>query len=187
MKQFDQDLLRHWVFSAISFAAALFLLISLCAMCGCTKTVYLPSESRSVSVDTDSLTRLVREFTEQSSSARERETVYVYETLTNTYTLNEQGDTTRADTSRERTTDKSRELEVTNRLLVARIDSLQHLLARKDSASVREPYPVEKIVEVPRKRGWWETLLLWTGGIAIAGVLLIIYRHLAGKIKGIKF
>ena len=178
MKQFDQDLLRHWIFSAISFTVALFLLVCLCAMCGCTKTVYLPAESSAVSVDTDSLTRLVREFAEQSSSAREKETVYVYETLTNTYTLNEKGDTTRADTSRERTTDTSRELEVMNRLLVTRIDSLQQLLARKDSAVVREPYPVAKTVEVERRRGWWETLLMWVGGIAlIGGILYLVIKN----------
>lgn len=34
MKHFDQEIIRHWVFSAISFAIALSLLIFLCAIAG---------------------------------------------------------------------------------------------------------------------------------------------------------
>ena len=39
------------------------------------------------------------------------------------------------------------------------------------------PYPVEVIREVPRERGWWDKMLMWVGGIAIAiGVGYAIYR-----------
>ena len=42
--------------------------------------------------------------------------------------------------------------------------------------SIAYPVEVEVIREVPRKRGWWETSLLWVGGITIlsvAGFILI--------------
>ena len=46
--------------------------------------------------------------------------------------------------------------------------------------SIAYPVEVEVIREVPRKRGWWETSLLWVGGITIlsvAGFILIkIFR-----------
>lgn len=157
MKQFDQDLLRHWVFSAISFAAAIFLLISLCIMTGCTKTVYLPVETHSVSNDSLIQTRWL------TDCRVEKDSVFVLV----------KGDTVLVRDTKWRTRD------------VEKHDTVY--VARHDTVRVKEPYPVEKIVEVERKRGWWETLLLWAGGLAIAGgILLIIYRHLTGKSTSLK-
>lgn len=143
MKQFDQDLLRHWIFSAISFAIALFLLVCLCAMCGCTKTVYLPSESRSVSNDTLIQTRWLTDY------RVEKDSVFVLV----------KGDSVLIKDTKWRT----REVEKRDTVY----------LAKRDTVTIREPYPVEKTVEVERKRGWWETLL-WAGGIALAGIIAAV-------------
>lgn len=40
--------------------------------------------------------------------------------------------------------------------------------------SIAYPVEVEVIREVPRKRGWWETSLLWVGGITILSVAAYI-------------
>lgn len=144
MKQFDQDLLRHCVFSAISFAAALFLLVCLCAICGCTRTVYLPVETHSVSNDTLIQTRWLTDY------RVERDSVFVLV----------KGDTVLIRDTKWRTRD------------IEKHDTVY--VAKRDTVSIREPYPVEKIVEVERKRGWWETLLLWAGGISLLGIIAAV-------------
>lgn len=134
----------------------------------CTRTVYVPVETAAVRTDADSLARLVTRLVETNSSRSERETLYVFRDRE--VTLNENGDTVKEKTST--FTDRSRELETENRLLRQENDSLRHAKSRTDSVYVEKPVPVERIVEVERKRGWWETALLWAGGAALAALIV---------------
>lgn len=144
MKQFDEDLFRHFVFSIVSFAVTMFLLCVLMGLTGCTRTVYVPAENNSVRVDTLMQTRWLTDY------RVEKDSVFVLV----------KGDSVIVKDTKWRT----REVEKHDTVYVA----------GHDTVSVREPYPVEKIVEVERKRGWWETLLLWLGGLAIAGGVLYL-------------
>ena len=153
--------------------AAWVLIILTLLLASCTKTVYVPVETVTVRTDTDSLARLVTRLVETNSSRSERETLYVFRDRE--VTLNENGDTVREKTST--FTDRSRELETENRLLRQENDSLRHAKSRTDSVYVEKPVPVEVVKEVERKRGWWETALLWAGGIALMTLgFLLIWR-----------
>ena len=43
----------------------------------------------------------------------------------------------------------------------------------------RVPYPVERVVEVPHHRSWWETTLLWIGGATLLGGIVRLGVRLA--------
>ena len=146
MKQFDQDLLRHLLFSAISCTIAIFLLVCLCAMCGCTKTVYLPSESRAVSVDTLIQTRWLTDY------RVERDSVFVLV----------KGDSVLIRDTKWRT----REVE--------KHDTVY--FAKRDTVTVREPYPVEKTVEVAKSLAWWQKTLMWIGIASLAITVFLAIR-----------
>ena len=51
------------------------------------------------------------------------------------------------------------------------------------SDTIRIPYPVEVSVEVERKRTWWETVLMWSGGFFLlalcAAALWVRWRRMA--------
>ena len=69
-------------------------------------------------------------------------------------TVNENGDTLRHDTRTEVSTEQYNKLERENRVLMARIDSLERVRNRVDTVpvpyEVRVPYPVE------RELTWWQ-------------------------------
>ncbi|MCM1490417.1 MAG: hypothetical protein NC095_06285 [Muribaculum sp.] len=146
MKQFDQEIIRHCVFSAISFTAAIFMLVCLCAVCGCTKTVYLPSESHSVSNDTLIRTRWLTDY------RTEKDSVFVLV----------KGDSVYVQNTRWRT----REVE--------KHDTVY--LAKRDTVSIREPYPMEKTVEVAKPLTWWQKTLMWMGIASLAIIVLLAIR-----------
>lgn len=114
---------------------------------GCTRTVYLPAESRAVSNDTLIQTRWLTDY------RVEKDSVFVLV----------KGDSVIVKDTKWRTRD------------VEKHDTVY--LARHDTVRVKEPYPVEKRVEVPRKRAWWETALMWAGGMAIIGLIFVLGRH----------
>lgn len=133
-------------------------------LCSCSrKTAPVVVRQTHTTLSTDSLTHLIKIMMSQQSSQREKETVYVYDKTT--YTVNENGDTT--GTEHDRVTERNREWESEERYYQHVIDSLKNVIGRVDSVSVPVPYPVEKVVEVERKRRWWETALIWCGGIAM--------------------
>lgn len=48
----------------------------------------------------------------------------------------------------------------------------------RDSVTIRQPYPVEVVKEVPRKKKWWENVLQWVGGITLAAGAVWVARRL---------
>lgn len=185
MKNFDKEIIKDAGCALGSFLLMLFLLVCLCAIAGCSpRTVYVPAESVTVHTDTDSLTRYVRELIARSSLEREKETVYIHQKESTNVTTNERGDTVRTDTRKETFVGHDKELGRENRLLTERNDSLVSVIAKKDSMLKTKPVVVEKRVEkrveVPRERAWWETALLWCGAIALAVCGWMIWRRLKG-------
>ncbi len=137
---------------------------------GCSRKVYVPMERTEISMDSDSLSRIVERLIAASSRERDRETLYVFSK--ETVTRNENGDTTRHDT---RTViDRSHELERENMLLIAENDSLRHRLENRDSAYIREPYPVPEPYEVEKPLSWWQKTLQVLGWLSLIGTALTV-------------
>ena len=105
---------------------------------GCTKTVYLPTESAASKTDTIAVMRW------RTDTVVDRDTV----------TLTQRGDTILLESTKWRW--RVRETH----------DTVYQ--SKADSVYIEKPCPVEVVKEVERKRSWWETALLWTGGIAVA-------------------
>lgn len=140
-----------------------FLVLLLLFLCGCrTHTVYVPVETTRTVLDTDSLNRLIRLMLMHSAKERERETVFVK--LTQTYTLNAEGDTVSRETERE--TQAVRQSESRELYLLSVIDSLSKVKERVDSVEKEVPYPVETVREVNRL-SWWQTALMWLGVLSL--------------------
>lgn len=153
MKQFDEDLFRHFVFSIVSFAVTMFLLCVLMGLTGCTRTVYVPAENNSVRVDTLMQTRWLTDY------RVEKDSVFVLV----------KGDSVIVKDTKWRT----REVEKHDTVYVA----------RHDTVSVREPYPVEKIVEVEKPLAWWQRSLMWLGGGLLATILIAVSIAVYAKRK----
>lgn len=134
--------------------------------CGCSRTRVVELESRTLTAQGDSLTRVLsawlaeRMLTEQSVKVELREKA--------TYTLNEAGDTTKAVI--ERVSDSSKEFRSRELRLLAVIDSLEHSKARVDSVYVEKPVAVESIKEVNRLK-WWQKGLMWAGVAGLTALL----------------
>ena len=49
--------------------------------------------------------------------------------------------------------------------------------------TIPDPYPVEVVKEVPRKVRWWEEMLMWIGGLVVAGGVgwVVLRRLVKGK------
>ncbi len=147
---------------------AFFALVLFCG--GCSRKVYVPMERAEISMDSDSLSRIVERLIAASSRERDKETLYVFSK--ETVTKNENGDTTRHDT---RTViDRSHELERENMLLIAENDSLRHRLENSDSAYISEPYPVPEPYEVEKPLSWWQKTLQALGGLSLIGTALTV-------------
>lgn len=118
------------------------------ALCCCTRKIYVPAESKAIRSDTVNLFRTERE--------------YIHDT--DTLMLYMRGDTVFRDNIKWRT----RTATVHDSVYVAVHDTLH----------VKEPYPVEKIVEVERKRAWWETALIAVGSVSLLALsVYIAYMH----------
>lgn len=154
--------------------AAFFALVLFCG--GCSRKVYVPAERAEISMDSDSLSRIVERLIASSRSERDRETLYVFSK--EIVTMNEAGDTMRHDT---RTViDRSRELERENMLLIAENDSLRHRLENRDSVYIREPYPVPEPYVVEKPLPWWRKMLQVLGGLSLVGTALtaaVLFRR----------
>lgn len=151
----------------LTFVLILFVLAS------CKTTQYVPVETVKTSLHTDSVTQLITRLMTQQKHEREKETVYMWHDRV--ITVNENGDTVK-DVERSGT-DRTRELEREVSVLKAENDSLRHLTESKDTARVEVPvpYPVEKIKEV-NVLHWWQTALMWLGGVAGVVLGVMIWR-----------
>ena len=119
------------------------LLLMTIVLAGCSpKTVYVPVTETHTSLDTDSLTHLVKQMMASRSSEKEKETVYVFDKTT--YTVNDNGDTIGKD--RDRVTDRNHERQGERYLLIKELDSLRAAKNRVDTIYQEKPYPVEKTV-----------------------------------------
>ena len=145
------------------FAGFLWILM----FCGCSREVIprVVTETH-MTLHTDSLTRLINRMIQQTNTSREKETLFVFQN--HEVTVNEQGDTVKEKT--ERVTDRSRELETKVERLERENDSLRQIKARVDSVDRPVPYPVEVPYYVERKLAWWQTGLMWAGGLLLTGI-----------------
>ena len=66
---------------------------------------------------------------------------------------------------------------------VERIHEVYHLDSIRDTIQV--PYPVEKIVKVEKPFHWWQSALMWLGGILLALVAFILFRKYGKFILGV--
>ncbi|MCH5241802.1 MAG: TrbC/VirB2 family protein [Muribaculaceae bacterium] len=140
----------------------LFLLLLACSCKTQRQVQYVPVESSHTAFELDSLNRLIRSLWEHSIQTKESEKVSVKET--NTYTLNEQGDTIKIIIEKEK--DSSKEIQRLEQYYLSVIDSISKTKVRVDSIDRPVPYPVTEYVEVNRLY-WWQKGLMWIGGIGI--------------------
>lgn len=132
---------------------------------------YVPIESTQKTFEIDSLNRLIRSLMEHDTKTKESEKVSIKET--NTYTLNDKGDTIKIVIEKEK--DSSKEIKTLEQYYLAIIDSISNTKVRVDSIDRPIPYPVTEYVEVNRLY-WWQKTLMWIGGIGILGIIgLIIF------------
>lgn len=154
-----------------------FLLLLLIAAGGCKtnkQIQYVPVESTHDTFELDSLNRLIQTLLEHSSSTKESERVSIKET--NTYTLNEKGDTIKVIIEKEK--DTSKEIQRLEKYYLAIIDSISRTKVRVDSIDRPIPYPVTEYVEVNRLY-WWQTALMWIGAVSIlAGIIALLASKL---------
>lgn len=150
------------------------------ALSGCRtqkQIQYVPIESSYNSIEKDSLTQLIQTLLEHNITTKENERISIKET--NTYTLNENGDTVKIIIEKE--TDSSKEIQTLEKYYLAIIDSISKTKVRVDSIDRPIPYPVTEYVEV-NLLYWWQKALMWIGGIGIIGMIvyigwLRIFRH----------
>ena len=138
-------------------------------LCSCTRTQYVPVESKAVSLSADSLERMIRAMAMGLVQTEHSQRVSLVEKAV--YTLNEAGDTIHTLIERER--DTSTEWHTKEAYYLSVIDSLKQKTSRVDSVYIEKPVPVEVVKEVNVLR-WWQKGLCWIGGIAIFAILAFI-------------
>lgn len=163
------------------------ILTLLLMMTGCTTTKYIPVESvRTEYRDVDTAV-LYDIFVKRYEASMEREMLSdsVIDRTRETVVLLENGDTARHDRERliYRASKSDRELESKVRAQDSIIRELRASNMTAVSDTIRIPYPVETVKEVARERSWWETMLLWTGGIAILVALISVCFKIRGKMN----
>lgn len=137
--------------------------------CSPVRTRYIAATATHTTLNTDSLTWLIKTMIGSRNSEKEKETVYVFDKTT--YTVNNNGDT--VDRERDRVTDRSHEWQSEKAMYLHIIDSLRHVKSRTDSIDRPVPYPVEKIVEVEKPLAWWQSALIWWGAVTLIVVVII--------------
>lgn len=162
------------------YATLVFILLIVLAMfSSCRTTRYVPLESvRTEWREADTTViynRLLKIF--ESRKEKETKSDSLVDRTKETVVLNEKGDTTRHDKEHTvyKTTSREKELETENKTLR---DSLSKVNTRLESIkvdSIPVPYPVEVPVVRERNRRWWETSLIWTGGITIGFLALFLW------------
>lgn len=168
MKDKDSLRLLFWFAIAIAFAALMFGLTS----CKTQRQIqYVPIESTQKTFEIDSLNRLIRSLLEHNTTTKESEKISTKET--NTYTLNDKGDTIKIVIEKEK--DSSKEIQTLEQYYLSIIDSISKAKVRVDSIDRPIPYPVTEYVDVNRLY-WWQKTLIWIGGIGLLGIIgLIIF------------
>lgn len=151
MKNLDKELLREWLTAAASAILLLVLLMLMVAMGGCTRKVYVPLESNTTHTDTLIQMRWLTDI------QADKDSVFVLI----------KGDTIYVDRIKWRTR------------YINRGDTVY--IAKTDTVTKEIPVEVEKIVEVERKRRWWETMLMWVGGIAMAISVVVLGRRFKSR------
>lgn len=156
-------------------------ILGVALMCGCSRKALQPAivtETRSTSVS-DSLAQEINRLLVLMQTQRQSETTNQVERVRETTVLNERGDTTRHDTSTERSTTYILRLEQENMMLQREVDSLRNVRDRVDSVSVPVPYKVEVPVPVGRELTMWEKGRInswWWLAIGLAGCICYIFR-----------
>ena len=151
MKNLDKELLREWLTAAASAIMLLVLLMLMVAMGGCTRKVYVPLESNTTHTDTLIQTRWLTDY------KADKDSVFILI----------KGDTIYVDRIKWRTR------------YVNRGDTVY--IAKTDTVTKEIPVEVEKRVEVERKRRWWETMLMWVGGLAMVISVVVLGRRFKSR------
>ncbi len=146
--------------------------------CSPVRTRYIASTTTHTTLNTDSLTWLIKTMIRSHNTDKEKETIYVFDKTT--YTVDNNGDTVGRE--RDRVTDRNREWQSEKAMYLHIIDSLRHVKSRADTIDRPVPYPVEKTVEVEKPLTWWQSALIWLGAAAL-GVAAIALAVWIIKIK----
>lgn len=182
MKQQDKEFHRACRQGIISVAGLVLAMIA-CILIGILMSGCSPKSQPTIvtethtTLNTDSITRLIKAMIGSNNKEKEKETVYVFDKTT--YTVNNNGDTIGRD--RDRVTDRSHEWQSEKAMYLHVIDYLRHVKNRADTIDRPVPYPVEKTVEVPKPVPWWKTALMWIGAAAM--IIGFLYRLSTWLIK----
>lgn len=178
-----------WVGHAVAITVIVLLVAWL--LLGCSpRTVYVPVESRAVSVQSDTVTQFMMRLLSEQRSVREQDSFSLVERVRERTVVNERGDTTRHDTHTEVSTARVLRLETEVRELRVENDSLRRLSARVDTVPV--PYRVEVPVAVERELTAWEearlrswpwllVALVAVAGYAFRGPLVRLARRVISR------
>lgn len=144
----------------------------ICALCGCTRTNYVPVESVRTEyreTDTAAIYNRLRALFE-SMYQREASSDSVIERQKETVVLLENGDTARHDRERIVYVASHRERELEHKVSEqdSTINALRLQLASIKADSIQEPYPVE------RQLTRWEQTKMDFGGMAIGGLMIAL-------------
>lgn len=136
------------------------LLMAAVGLCGCSRHTSMPPVVvTQTSLQSDSLVRSLFSLLVSAQKDVRTDSFVRTERYTEKTTVNENGDTLRHDTRTEISTEQYRALEHENRVLCARVDSLEKTRSQVDTVpvpyEVKVPYPVERRITA------WETVRLW--------------------------
>lgn len=174
MEQNDKEFRQAYRQGIISVAGLVLAMLAciligiLMQSCSPVRTRYIASTATHTTLNTDTLTRLIKSMI--GSRYSEKEKVYVFDKTT--YTVNNNGDTVGRE--RDRVTDRSHEWQSEKAMYLHIIDSLRHVKSRTDSIDRPVPYPVEKIVEVEKPLTWWQSALIWWGAVTLIVVVIAL-------------
>lgn len=183
MKQEDKEFHRAYRQGVVSVAGLVLAMLA-CILIGIMMQGCSPKSQPTIvtethtTLNTDSLTRLIKAMIRSHNTEKEKETVYVFDKTT--YTVDNNGDTVGRE--RDRVTDRNREWQTEKAMYLHIIDSLRHVKSRADTIDRPVPYPVEKTVEVEKPLAWWQSALIWLGAVAL-GVAAIALTVWLIKIK----
>lgn len=171
-KEDDRRIMETWLYSVGMAFALLVMLAVACLFVGCTTTKYVPAERvRTEYVRTDSalferILDMMRESVRRNQTTSDTTIINV----TNTYTLDADGDTISKDTNTKEYRSTNREVELEHQLTQLR-DSTRLLRAQLDSQkadTIQVPYPVERELTA------WEKTKMDLGGLALGGLVVAV-------------
>ena len=157
-------------------------ILGVLALVGCRGPRCVPVETVRTEYREADTTAMYERLARLFESRRELEvrTDSVFDREKETVVLRENGDTARHDRERViyRATGRERELE---REVEQRDSVINELRAQLSETSKSRQVDV---VEVERERRWWETVLIWLGGLGLAGLLTVLgWRYLKRRVK----